>query len=246
LIWYLRADLLRHLSDIREVSESAKVAASYINRDNSSCYLYYAFPGGRYVLRADCASEPLHLQSLFVKELSSPRPGPGDFSHSFPNVDDLARHLTGLSLGDLQIFIAAERRRSGEKIELFVAKVPQDAVAVWGIAILLAITAYFWAVIRDFAFRVTPGDVAWNVPWIGTSTETVSRVGVVLTLLVPVCTTSYLAWQIIQSEESIFLRGVYAVAPLLMVALIFGVILARNKALSRLSNARADKTPGGD
>jgi len=231
LIWYLRADLLAHFADPREQSAGATAAAIYINRDSSSCYLYSGSTEGRYVLRADCASEPFALQQLFVKVLSPPRPGPGDFSHSFPNVDDMAKHLTGLSLGDLQIFIAAERRRSGEKIELLGAKVPQDAVAVWGIAILLAIAAYFWAVFRDFSNRVRTDDAAWNVPWIGTSTETASRVGFMLTLLIPPLTAGYLAWRVIQTEDWLLLRGLYAIALLLMVALMVGTMLARHKVL---------------
>jgi hypothetical protein len=109
----------------------------------------------RYLLRADCASEPSDLQRRAVQALLPPRPGQGDFAHSFPNVDDLAKHLTGLSLDDLQLFLAAEQKRSGEQVEILGAKLPQDTIAFWGMILLLVVTGYFWVVLQDFANRNT-------------------------------------------------------------------------------------------
>lgn len=233
LYLYLRGDLLKYLSAVSEPEDkTSKAAALKISRDNSSCYLIAddVIPE-LYILRANCESEPLYLQALLVKELAPPRPGTGDFSHSFPNVDELTKNLSGLSLGDLQLFVAAERKRSGEKIELIGAKLPQETVAIWGLAILLVITGYFWAIFRDFSKRVRPGDIAWKVPWIGTSAEIVCRVGFAITLLAPTVTAAYLAWSAIKSEEVMLIQLIYGLAVLAVLAVTIGITTAHLAAL---------------
>jgi hypothetical protein len=125
--------------------------------------------------------------------------------------------------------------RLGEKIDVFGEKLPQDAVASWGITILLAITGYFWPVFRDFGNRVMPSDLAWNVPWIGIWTEIVSRVGFGLTLLIPPCTVVYLAWHRIRSEEGLAVHLLYGSAAFVVGALTIGTILARLEAMRRRS-----------
>src|SRR5262249_16622091 len=233
LYLYLRGDLLKYLSAVSEPEDSpSKASALKISRENSSCYLIAddVIPE-LYILRANCESEPLYLQALLVKELAPPRPGTGDFSHSFPNIDELTKNLSGLSLGDLQLFVAAERKRSGEKIELMGAKLPQETVAFWGLAILLVITGYFWAIFRDFSKHVRPRDTAWRVPWIGTSAEIVCRFGFAITLLVPTFAAAYLAWRAIKSEEVILIQLFYGLVALAVVALTIGIIRAHLTAL---------------
>jgi len=143
----------------------------------------------------------------------------------------LTKNLSGLSLGDLQLFVAAERKRSGEKIELIGAKLPQETVAIWGLAILLVITGYFWAIFRDFSKRVRPGDIAWKVPWIGTSAEIVCRVGFAITLLAPTVTAAYLAWSAIKSEEVMLIQLIYGLAVLAVLAVTIGITTAHLAAL---------------
>src|SRR5262249_36314922 len=139
-------------------------------------------------------------------------PVPGQFPQSFSNVHELAKHLTGLSLDDLQTFLSAEKIRSGEKVELLGAKLPSESIANWGLAILLAIAAYFFAVFRDFTHRVQPDDAAWKVPWIGTSIEAASRIVFICTILIPPSTAAYLAW-----------HGIHSVAPLLIKIIYYGI-----------------------
>jgi hypothetical protein len=200
---YVRADLLDHFASPQEASQSSNTALLNVRRDTSSCYLYAATlqpPAGRYILRADCASEPINLQLLFVRELSSPRPGPGDFAHAFPNLDDLTKHLTGLSLADLQLFIAAERTRSGEKVEILGAKLPQDTVAFWGMILLLALTGYFWVVFRDFVSRERTDEPTVNVPWIGCAKDRTSHLAFIVSLAFVFYTSVHLTWAGVHPE----------------------------------------------
>jgi len=227
LRFYLRADLLAHLTSPKEASRDSAAVSQAITGDNSRCYLYGATarpPAARYVLRAECTSEPIDLQLGFVHGLLPPRPGQGDFAHSFPNVDDMARHLTELSLGDLQLFIAAEQKRSGEMVEILGAKLPQDAVAFWGTILLLAVTAYFWVVLRDFAGQGTASGTDSTVAWIGSSKNFVSRIAFLLTLVIPLSTGVVLAWNGMGAAVSLYGRACYGVAVCAIAALL--VIIA--------------------
>jgi hypothetical protein len=200
---YLRADLLDHFASPQEASQSSNTALLNVRRDSSSCYLYAANlqpPAGRYILRADCASEPINLQLLFVRGLSSPRPGLGDFAHAFPNLDDLTKHLTGLSLADLQLFIDAEKKRSGEKVEILGAKLPEDSVAFWGTILLLALTGYFWVIFRDFVSREMTDEPTVNVPWIGYAKDRTSRLAFIVSLAFVFYTSVHLTWAGVDSE----------------------------------------------
>jgi hypothetical protein len=62
---------------------------------NTQCFFFDS--SQRIVLRADCVSERLSLQSSLIDGFVPPPPL-GEFARSFPDVDDLAKHLTALSL----------------------------------------------------------------------------------------------------------------------------------------------------
>jgi hypothetical protein len=61
------------------------------------------------VVRAECVSEQVSLQSSLTNGLRPPFPPLGDFTQSFPDVADLAKHLQTLSIKDLQIFFHTEK-----------------------------------------------------------------------------------------------------------------------------------------
>jgi hypothetical protein len=230
LNFYLRADLLAHLRTPEEVSQNSTAAAQAIERDDSRCYLYGAdLLRSRYVLRGVCASVPIDLQLRITQALLPPRPGQGDFAHSFPNINDLAKHLSGLSLGDLQLFIASEQNRSGEKVEILGAKLPQNAVAFWGSILLLVVTAYFWVVLRDFASQGDGGGKDSTVAWIGISKNIVSRIAFLVSLLFPFGTGVILAWNGMSSATSIYARFLYGLTVLAITAFLAIIALLHQK-----------------
>lgn len=231
LHFFLRGDALKNLS--ADSHPWYKAAYPKIKNDNSRCYVAHWI--WLYGMRADCDVQPLSLQEDIAAELRSPRPILNEFSRSFPNLDDLAKHMGGLTLDDLAIFINAERKRSAEKVELLGAKLPQDTVAIWGLGVLLAVSAYFWAIFRDFANRVTRDDGAWKVPWIGTS-DSLSRVGFVVTLLFPYFTAGYLVWRGIEPIEAWSTRLLYVAALLAIGASTIGVLLAHVQAMRQRSD----------
>lgn len=239
---YLKADLIAHLQSPKEASRGAAAAIQLLGRETGRCYLYGASkwpPVSRDVLRADCSSEPSDQRGI-VQALFPPRPGQGDFAHSFPNVDDLAKHLTGLSLEDLQLFIAAEQKRSGEKVEILGAKLPQDAIAFWGIILLLVVTAYFWVVFREFA-ETSSGTIAdCPVAWIGTSEDRVARIAFQLTLVVLCCTAGLLAWNGIGTAASMFARTSYVAAAVAIVVLVAMISYRHLTTAARRRSASAD------
>lgn len=229
--FYLRTDLLAHLASPREASRSSMTASQNIGRDYSKCYLYGVSargPAVRYIFRADCASEPIDLQLRLVRDLPWPRPGQGDFAHSFPNLDDLAKHLKGLSLGDLQLFIASEQRRSGEKVEIFGAKLPQDSVAIWGIGLLLVVIAYFWIVLRQFTSNPAMARVESTVAWIGTAKDAVSRTAFATSLAIPLVTAGLLAISGMSAQAS-FWNALYALGAVIIAFLLGAVALCHYK-----------------
>ena len=155
---------------------SQKIYNLVSTNKNIQCYL---LPQDLYiVVRAECVSEPVSLQASltdsFPRRADIDIPPVGDFSQSFPDVADLAKHLKGLSLGDLQTFFHNEMNKSGETIELPGVKLPAEDVTSWGIVILIMLEGYFFVVFREFSYRVRLDDKAWNVPWIGISSDNIS------------------------------------------------------------------------
>jgi hypothetical protein len=143
------------------------------------------------LLRAECIIERLPLQLALIDGLIPTTPL-GDFSSSFPDVNELAKHLRSLPLTDLQTFFRAEKNRAGDKIEFPGIKVPGDAATNWGAALLIALVGYFVIVLRELSARIAPNDKAWNVPWIGISPDMYSRVAFLGSMLFVLGTIGYL------------------------------------------------------
>jgi len=171
--------------------------------DDKATQCYYFDRDHLVVLQAECVVDYLPLQLALIDGLIPATPV-GDFSRSFPDVAELAKHLLTLSLGDLQTFFEAEKNRTGDQIELPVVKVPGEAVTSWGAAILIALLCYFGIVLREFSLRVTPVDKAWNVPWIGTSRDILSQIAFLASLLFALFAVGYLAVRGAQPNPTIF------------------------------------------
>lgn len=127
----------------------------------------------------------------------------------------------------LQTYLVAERNRSGEKAEFFGIKFPTESVTIWGIAILISVLGYFLAMFRDFSNRVTADDKAWNAPWVGISTEQLSRVVFVLTMLLPIGVGIYLAWRGIHLDKPTYILMIYWLAPFAMIILTAAIMHTR-------------------
>src|SRR5262249_43744902 len=112
-----------------------------------------------------------------------------------------------LKLAELRDYFQAERARTGDKVELPIVKLPADSLATWATAIIFLLAIYWFAVFRDFALRVKPGDKAWDVPWIGSSTEYWSRNLFVATCFLPSCTEAYLMFYGLDRSFSWQFRG---------------------------------------
>jgi hypothetical protein len=187
---------------------------------DTECFLLDLFDLNREVallVRGECFSERVSVQLILTRTLPSV-PSIGDFSQSFPDLADLAKHLQTLSLGDVETFFHTAMARSGETVELPGVKLPGEAVTSWGIVIIVIIEVYFFVIFREFCSRVILGDKAWNVPWIGISRDVISRVAFAISILIVLCTVGYLSWRGARVAENIWLIALYVVAIVLSVA----------------------------
>jgi hypothetical protein len=98
-----------------------------------------------------------------------------------------------------------------------------------GTVLLVVITAYFWVVFREFANGGNLGHGVGKVPWIGSSDDIVSRAAFVVTLVIPVYTSTHLAWAGILSDGSLYVRLLYGLGPLVVSALVVGIISSHQK-----------------
>ena len=223
----LRTDLLSFLE--KDQDEAKRAAQQLVKPDNSRCYLLSReaspAPLPRYMIfRAECSSSPADLQELLTKGIE-PLPPPGSFSSSFPDVAELAKNLKTLSLPELLTYFKAEEDRAGKKIELTGVKLPALSVSYWGTGIMFAMVIYWLSVFRDFAERATAGDKAWTTPWIGTSTEALSRAAFALSIALPPFTTFFLIFKGADQGIPISHRVGYALAAsVVMCMLMWGVI----------------------
>ena len=100
----------------------------------------------------------------------------GTFKETFPDLVELSKHLTDVPIEQLQAHFEEESKRAVDKVELPGFKLPTDELAYVGTTLIFALAFYSFAVFRDFRFRVSPGDKAWDVAWIGISREAWSKV----------------------------------------------------------------------
>jgi hypothetical protein len=235
LLQDIAADLPKDTSDY-----SVKKVYELLSDDKDvQCYFMNESSGLFIVVRAECVSERVSPEASLTMGLPPPLPPLGDFSQSFPDVADLAKHLQTLSLDDLQTFFRTEMNRSGETIELPGVKLPGEAVTSWGIVILMMIEGYFFVVFREFSYRVRPDDTAWNVPWIGVSSDNISSGAFVASIFIVLVAVSYLTWNGVKSTSSIWMMVLYGMGFMGSVAFVVAIFLRRRASLSVTEQAAA-------
>jgi hypothetical protein len=179
--------------------------------DDKQADCYYFDRDHMIVLRAECVVDYFPLQLALTDGLIPATPL-GNFARSFPDVEELAKHLSELSLSDLQTFFLAEKNRVGDKVEFPGVKVPGEAITSWGLIIIVALLAYFGIMLREFSLRVTPDDNAWKVPWIGASRDILSRTAFLASLVFALSTVGYLAANCALKDSSVLTRAGYTLA----------------------------------
>jgi hypothetical protein len=206
---------------------------------NTQCYAVFEDETAIILLKAACTSSELQLQSLLIEGDTTP-PRLGGFSYSFPNIEELGKNLGALPIKNLSTYFLGEKSRTGESVEFFGAKLPGQAVTNWGIAILLSIAAYFYVVFRDFSARVVEEDKAWTVPWIGISSEIMSRLAFAATMLVLPSTVGYLAWRAIENTPTVRSCIAYGSASLVALSAAAGLLSCHRKAIRTYLRARTE------
>jgi hypothetical protein len=112
----------------------------------------------------------------------------GSFQDAFPDLTELSKYLTEVPFEKLRSHFREETNRAADKIDVSFLKFPADELVYIGTGLILVLTLYTSAVLRDFRTRVVPGDKAWNVAWIGISNEASSIAIFWLSMILPPAT----------------------------------------------------------
>ena len=103
----------------------------------------------------------------------------GLYRKAFPDLDEITADYEDLSFDKLSAILAAQRKRSDQTFEAFSVKFPSDAVARWGLILILSVQLYF--LIHMSSVRVRP-DSEVSVAWIALYPDKLPQTVFVLTV----------------------------------------------------------------
>lgn len=112
----------------------------------------------------------------------------GLYKKAFPDLDEVTTDYEDLTFDKLSTILAAQRKRSDQTFEAFSVKFPSDAVARWGLVLLLGVQLYF--LIHMESVQIHP-DSEISVAWIPLYPHGLAQTVFVLTVAVlPPATTA--------------------------------------------------------
>ena len=112
----------------------------------------------------------------------------GLYKKAFPDLDEVTADYEDLTFDKLSTILAAQRKRSDQTFEAFSVKFPSDAVARWGLILLLGVQLYF--LIHMESVQIRP-DSEISVAWIPLYPNGLAQTVFVLTVAVlPPVTTA--------------------------------------------------------
>lgn len=104
----------------------------------------------------------------------------GQFHDVFPELDRLTENLQDLPDDKLQAILESESRRSSEQVEILGAKLPTEALAIWGPIILVTMQCYFLLHLFKLKTLAYTSGKASCVPWIGIYPTSAARIATLL------------------------------------------------------------------
>jgi hypothetical protein len=194
LNWFLREDF-----------RQGPVATLIEGKDDKSYFMEFGYPivmprpNGEFRRMMRGFVFPASVEKTDVNLLKGLKDTPelralplGNFDTSFPDLAIRTKYMSTVSLENLQDQFKEESVKSEDKVDLSFLKFPADELTYVGTGLMLALAFYVSAVLRDFRYRVSPGDKAWNVAWIGISREPTSVAIFWLSFVLPCLTALYL------------------------------------------------------
>jgi hypothetical protein len=106
---------------------------------------------------------------------------PGTYKQAFSDLDEITMNYDDLTFDKLKTILSAQRKHSDQTFEAFSVKFPSDAVARWGLILLLGIQLYFLIHMSAPQLQV---DTEVSVAWIPLYSNIFSQAVFVFTIAV--------------------------------------------------------------
>lgn len=117
----------------------------------------------------------------------------GKFEEAFSDLDKLTKNFQDLPYDRLTAILESEASRTSDRVEMFGAKIPANALAVWGSPILILVQFYLLLHLSAFQLWLPNWPKVANVAWIGLYPSWSARFATLLSVgLLPTCVIGYL------------------------------------------------------
>lgn len=160
-------------------------AKKYIELEviDRSCVLLSIGTGIIWIVQCDCEWRSSGLQKDLTFDVT-PNPPPGVYTDSFPNLAKATAWIDQSPIDKLEKHLYDRAFASGEKIDIFGAKISGDAIASWGLVVLGGV--YFWFLVHLFkltSFSRASISKAIEPAWVGIYEDPLSRIAFTSTAL---------------------------------------------------------------
>jgi hypothetical protein len=99
----------------------------------------------------------------------------GNFDSAFGDLSKLSKGLGSLTMSDINGYLHRLRDESGKEIELYGAKIPQEAISIWGTILLVTLQLYFVAHLGHIVSYRSLNATLPAFAWIGIYPDQLSR-----------------------------------------------------------------------
>ena len=154
------------------------------------CILFSVSARAIVIVQCDCESRTPSLQKELISGIT-PSPPTGTYSNSFPNLARTTTWIDQSPIDKLEKHLYDRAFTVGEKIDIFGAKISENAVASWGLVVLGS--TYAWFIVHLFklgSFGRASVSKAEPYAWIGLFDDSLSRLAFAATALALPCGTS--------------------------------------------------------
>ena len=162
----------------------------------------------------------LNVMSAFLKDAGGLSPeeraqSNRPFAEVFKELFAASVELESLKIEELRSYLARLLREKGPDVELFGAKIPQEALVYWSLPALLAIQLYFLVTLRQlvskYAEPISTTEFSWIALYNDRLAKTVTRLSLVsapvANLIVLVWGWPFIEWYWVKTVLSIGLLG---------------------------------------
>jgi hypothetical protein len=167
---------------------------SFAQNNEAPGYGFYCDLDDRFVLLIPAKTKETHFngQAAF-QTVHRTNFHYGKFEDTFAELNKITKNFQDLSDDRIQVILDDEANRTSERVEMFGAKIPGDALASWGSPILILLQFYFLLHLSKFRLLIPGWRGIPNVAWIGVYSSWSARLATLLSgMLLPSSVVSFL------------------------------------------------------